>query len=70
MMRRALVLSLTIVAATTSVRAQSEPYRVYDTRPVITEGPYLVATGETTATIVWFTDTPSHAKVRYGIGGE
>jgi predicted phosphodiesterase len=69
MMRRALVLSLAIVAATTSVRAQSEPYRVYDTRPVITEGPYLVATGETTATIVWFTDTPSHAEVRYGTGG-
>jgi len=29
-----------------------------------------VATGETTATIVWLTDTPSHAKVRYGSGGD
>ena len=70
MMRRALVLAVAIGAAASSVRAQSQPYRVYDTRPVITEGPYLVATGETTATIVWFTDTPSHAKVRYGTGGE
>jgi hypothetical protein len=49
--------------------AQNEPFQVYDTRPVITAGPYLVATGETTATVVWFTDTPSQAKVRYGKGG-
>ena len=48
--------------------AQSEPYKVFDTRPVITEGPYLVATSDTTATIVWLTDTPSHSKVRYAAG--
>ncbi len=70
MMRRALVLSVAIAAAATPARAQSAPYRVYDTRPVITDGPYLVATGETTATIVWLTDTPSHAKVRYGTDGD
>jgi predicted phosphodiesterase len=52
------------------VHAQSEPYKVYDARPVITEGPYLIATGETTATIVWLTDTPSHGKVRYGPDGD
>ena len=46
--------------------AQSEPFKVFDTRPVITQGPYLVATSGTTATIVWFTDAPSHSKVRYG----
>jgi len=66
MIRRALILSVAMLAVTAPARAQSDPYRVFDTRPVITDGPYLVATGETTATIVWFTDTPSHAKVRYG----
>jgi predicted phosphodiesterase len=48
--------------------AQSQPYKVFDTRPVITQGPYLMATSATTATIVWFTDAPSHSKVRYGTG--
>ena len=42
--------------------AQSEPYKVFDTRPVITQGPYLVATSGTTATVVWLTDTPSHSQ--------
>jgi predicted phosphodiesterase len=62
------VIHLSIAAV--PARAQSEPYTVYDTRPVIMEGPYLMATGETTATVVWFTDTPCHAKVRYGVAGE
>ena len=48
--------------------AQSEPYKVFETRPVITQGPYLVATGSTSATVVWLTDTPSHSKVRYARG--
>jgi hypothetical protein len=50
--------------------AQDEPFVVHDTRPVIVEGPYLIATGETTATIVWLTDTPSHARVLFGPEGE
>ena len=54
--------------APASALAQSEPYKVFDTRPVITEGPYLVATSDTTATIVWLTDTPSHSKVKYAAG--
>jgi predicted phosphodiesterase len=66
----ATILSLVFLALVPSARAQSEPFKVHDTHSVITEGPYLVATGETTATIVWMTDTPSHAKVRYGVGGE
>ena len=70
MIRRALILSTAMLAVATQTRAQSEPYRVFDTRPVITDGPYLVATGETTATVVWFTDTPSHAKLRYGLASE
>ena len=69
MIPRALILFAYLLAVPASASAQSEPYRVFDTRPVITEGPYLVATSETTATIVWFTDTPSHAKVSYGVGG-
>ena len=59
-----------MLVAASPVFAQTEPYQVFDTKPVITEGPYLVATGEPTATIVWFTDTPSHAKVLYGAAGE
>ena len=50
--------------------AQSEPYKVFETRPVITQGPYLVAMGSTTATVVWLTDTPSHSKVRYARGAD
>jgi predicted phosphodiesterase len=66
-----LALCLVAVAAIVApVHAQSEPYKVYDTRPVITEGPYLVATSETSASIVWLTDTPSHAKVLYGTHGD
>ena len=63
------VVMLTMVVAVPAY-AQSEPYTVYDTRPLITEGPYLVANSETTATIVWLTDTPSHAKVLYGTGSD
>jgi len=70
MISRALVLSVAMLAVAGPGRAQSEPFKVFDTRPVITEGPYLVASGETTATIVWFTDTPSHAKLRYGTGSD
>ena len=51
-------------------RAQSEPYKVFDTRPVITQGPYLIATGTTSATVVWMTDAPSHSLVRYGRGAD
>jgi predicted phosphodiesterase len=68
MARHSLLLAAVLLA--TPAFAQSEPYQVFDTRPVITEGPYLVATSGTTATIVWLTDTPSHARVRYGLEGE
>jgi predicted phosphodiesterase len=62
----ALGVSIWLIANPVSAQSASDPYRVFDTRPVIIEGPYMIATGETTATIVWLTDTPSHAKVRYG----
>jgi predicted phosphodiesterase len=47
---------------------QSEPYKVFETKPVITDGPYLVALSDTAVSVVWMTDTPSHAKVRLGLG--
>jgi predicted phosphodiesterase len=57
-----------VVATPVTALAQSEPYKVFDTRPVVTQGPYLVATGTTTATVVWLTDAPSHSLVRYARG--
>lgn len=48
--------------------AQSAPFVVHDTKPVITHGPVLVDPSETGVTIVWTTDTPSHSEVRYGTG--
>jgi predicted phosphodiesterase len=50
--------------------AQSEPYKVYDTKPVITQGPYLIALSDTTVNVIWMTDTPSHSKVRVWKGQE
>jgi predicted phosphodiesterase len=47
---------------------QSEPYKVFDTKPVITEGPYLIGLSDTAVSVVWMTDTPSHSKVRFGAG--
>jgi predicted phosphodiesterase len=46
----------------------NRPFPVCDVRPVITRGPYLSAPTDTSATIVWMTDLPSHSKVVYGIG--
>lgn len=62
------VVSLSVLCPAAPVLAQSEPYKVFDTKPVVTQGPYLVATSDTTATIVWLTDAPSHAAVRYAKG--
>lgn len=55
-----------LLAAT--LAAQSQPFIVHDTKPVITHGPYLVDPSETAVTVVWTTDTPSHAIVRFGTG--
>jgi len=61
-------LAIVLLTPAAGAHAQSEPYKVFDTRPVITQGPYLVATASTTATVVWLTDTPSHSMVRYAPG--
>ena len=62
--------SIAAVATAAPARAwaQAEPYKVFDTRPVITQGPYLLATSDTSTTVVWMTDAPSHSKVRYARG--
>jgi hypothetical protein len=54
------------VAPEPRLEAQQQPFVVHDTKPVITHGPYLVDPSETSVTVVWTTDTPSHALVRYG----
>src|SRR5688500_19053433 len=47
----------------------NRPHPVCEVKPVITHGPYLSAPTDTSATIVWTTDLPSHSKVIYGAGG-
>lgn len=70
-MRTAAVLLVGALVVLPSIAlAQSEPYKVFDTRPVITEGPYLVGMSETSVSIVWLTDTPSHSKVKFGKGSD
>jgi predicted phosphodiesterase len=51
-----------------NVGRASDPYALFDTKPVIVHGPYLVAPSETSIVIAWTTDTPCHSKVVYGIG--
>ena len=48
------------------VLAQDEPYLVHDIRPLITEGPYLVAPTHDAICIVWKTDSDCHSRVEYG----
>lgn len=59
----ALCIGLAAWAVQGQAWAQSEPYKVFDAKPVITEGPYLVALSDTSVSVAWMTDTPSHAKV-------
>jgi len=64
----ALCLGMALLAVAGRAAAQSEPYKVYDARPVITEGPYLVALSDSAVSVVWMTDAPSHAGVRLDDG--
>ncbi len=61
--------SFLFLAALAVLAAQNQPFVVHDTRPVITDGPYLLAPDETSVTVVWMTDTPCHSKVVYGAPG-
>lgn len=58
-----LCLGLAALAVQGVAGAQSEPYKVFDTKPVFTEGPFLSALSDTSVSVVWMTDAPSHAKV-------
>jgi len=65
-----LVSSCLLALAGVGVHAQDKPFVVHETRPVILDGPYLVAPSETGMTVVWRTDTPCHSKVIFGRTGE
>jgi predicted phosphodiesterase len=58
---------LTAVALAAPAAAQQQPFPVHDTKPVIINGPYLLAPTEDSVTIVWITDTPCHSKVVFGV---
>ena len=59
-----------IVLIITPLLAQHEPYITHDTRPLITEGPFLVAPTQEGISIVWKTDTDCHSRVEYGESDE
>jgi predicted phosphodiesterase len=50
----------------TPILAQQRSYIVHDTRPLITEGPYLVSPSQDGITVAWKTDTDCHSRVEYG----
>lgn len=54
----------------TAAGIQQKSYLVRDTKPVVLNGPYLTAPGETSVTVAWKTDTPCHGKVVYGTGSD
>jgi predicted phosphodiesterase len=62
-----LVSCITIVHLSYS---QNSPYKVYDTKSVILQQPYLTDPSETGITVSWLTDTYSQSKVMYGKKGE
>jgi predicted phosphodiesterase len=47
-------------------KGNANPYKVYDTTPVVLYGPFLLDTSETSSTIEWITDTPCQGRVEYG----
>ncbi len=67
-MSRIFTLAALLVGAAVALTAQSQPFVVHDTKPVIMHGPYLVDPSESAVTVVWTTDTPSHAAVKFGVG--
>lgn len=57
---------LALIAIAAWGQGANAPYKVYDTKPVITHGPILLNPSETGVSILWTTDTPCHSKVLYG----
>ena len=68
-MRIFMVVALTGLIGT-QLLAQHEPYITHDTRPLIMEGPYLVAPAQDGITIVWKTDTDCHSRIEFGESAE
>lgn len=67
MMKRWLVPMLLFYTFNSNVSfAQHSPYKVYDTKAVILQQPYLIAPSETGMTIAWLTDTDCQSIVVYG----
>lgn len=62
--------AVALVSLVELVAAQDEPYIIHNTRPLITEGPYLVAPAQDGVSIVWKTDTDCHSRVEYGTSPE
>jgi predicted phosphodiesterase len=62
--------ALVLVLLVHPVIAQDEPYITHNTRPLITEGPYLVAPTQEGVSIVWKTDTDCHSRIEYGTSPE
>ena len=59
---------LALIAIAAWGQGANAPYKVHDTKPVITHGPILLNPSETGVSILWTTDTPCHSKVLYGSG--
>jgi predicted phosphodiesterase len=49
-------------------RGNAESFKVYNTVPVILDGPFLLDSSATSTTIEWITGTPCQPKVEYGEG--
>lgn len=47
----------------------NRPYPVFDATPAITMSPLVMDVSETSAVIMWMTDSPAGARVRYGENG-
>jgi len=65
-MRKMILQVLLVAFMIPSLLAQQKSYLIHDTRPLITEGPYLVSPSQNGMTIVWKTDTDCHSRVEYG----
>jgi predicted phosphodiesterase len=67
--RRPWALLIAVVLFSVPAATQHQPFTVHDTKPVITNGPFLTGMSETSVMVVWSTDTPCHSRVTYGTGG-
>lgn len=67
---RILLVVALIALIGTPLLAQHEPYITHDTRPLIMEGPFLVAPTQDGVTVVWKTDTDCHSRIEYGESAE